>query len=217
MHTTKTLSWLIALILTLSPLAPPMLAQDTEDRIVLELTGEVINLAPSGSAPLGSSHQFGYLAFVKGIDLVFTDTNPANQNETTALFTFFTDVQTTRVTTHGPFTITIREGTTTLYLNTPPLSFSNPDSFRSGTPIQTSTIRQQVIVDNVEKTFTVTNLNTITNTSSFTLNGATLQIGTVGQEFRTSLQGVLFVRGGGTPPPTGHFAGYAVGVFKNSE
>jgi hypothetical protein len=159
MHTTKGLSWLIALILTLSPLAPPTLAHDTdEDRIALELTGEVINQAATGSAPLGSSQQFGYLAFVKGIDLVFTDTNPANQNETTALFTFFTDVQTTRVTTHGPFTITIREGTTTLYLNTPPSSFSNPDSFRSGTPIQTSTIRQQVIVDNVEKTFTVTNL-----------------------------------------------------------
>lgn len=52
-------------------------------QIAFELTGQVDN---SGSpAPLGSSTQFGYLAFVNGIPSVYTDSNPANQNEHTAI------------------------------------------------------------------------------------------------------------------------------------
>ncbi len=186
--------------------------QMTPGQVVLEVTGEVNNFAATSSAPLGSSQQFGYLAYVRGVDSIFTSSNPAAQNETTAEFTFFTDVNTTRVTTHGPFSIIIREGTTTVYQNTSPANFTIPDSFRTGTPIMTSEIRQQVIVDTVEKTFTVENMNTITSTSRFDLNGESLEIGKRGESFRTTLQGVLFVRSGGTPPPTGHFAGYAVGV-----
>jgi hypothetical protein len=198
-------------------LNPPVLADDLaprilhmqEGQVMLEVVGEVIN---SGTpAPLGSSNQFGYVSFLNGVDAIFSG-SPANQ--TTARITFFTEATTTRMTSHGPFSIVLREGTTTLYLNSSPADFSTPDSFRSGTPIQVSTMRQQVIVDTVEKTFTVVNLNTITSASQFLLDGQTLQIGTPGEAFRTSLQGVLFVRGGGTPPPSGHFAGYAVGVQK---
>ena len=208
---------LSALLLGFATANPPVLADDEdrdvriihmqEGQVVLEVIGEVIN---SGTpAPLGSSNQFGYVSFLKGVDAIFSGT-PAN--ETTARITFFTEVTTTRVTSHGPFSIVLREGTTTIFLNSSPASFSTPDSFRSGTPIQVSTIRQQVILDTVEKTFTVVNLNTITSASPFSLDGPMLQIGKSGEVFRTSLQGVLFVRSGGTPPPTGHFAGYAVGV-----
>ena len=175
----------------------------------LEVVGQVIN---SGApAPLGSSIQFGYVSFLHGVDGIFSG-SPAD--ETTARITFFTEVNTTRVTSHGPFSIVLREGTTTLYLNSSPANFSIPDSFRSGTPIQVSTIHQQVIVDTVERTFSVVNLNTITSALNFLFDGSRLQIGKTGGVFRTSLQGVLFVRSGATPPPTGHFAGYAVGVEK---
>jgi hypothetical protein len=58
----------------------------------------VNNLAATPDAPLGSSQQFGYVSNLEGIDGVFTDPSPANQNETTAMLTFFTDVKTTRVT-----------------------------------------------------------------------------------------------------------------------
>lgn len=181
-------------------------------QVVLEVTGEVNNLAATSAEPLGSSQQFGYLPYLRGVDSIFNDTNPANQNETTAEFTFFTEVTTTRITLHGPLSIVIREGTTTVYRNNSPADFATPDSFRSGTPIMTSVIRQQVIVDTVEKTFTVESMNTITSSTPFDLNGHRLKIGKSGEGFRTTLQGVLFARSGGTPPPTGHFAGYAVGV-----
>ena len=193
----------------------PALASDSDHRnipmeggeVMLEVVGQVIN---SGApAPLGSSIQFGYVSFLKDVDAIFTG---SPQNETTARITFFTEVNTTRVTSHGPFSIVVREGTTTLYLNSSPANFGTPDSFRSGTPIQVSAIHQQVIVDTVEKTFAVANINTIASTSPFLLDGQMLEIGKHGQAFRTSLQGVLFTRSGGTPPPTGHFAGYAVGV-----
>ena len=185
-------------------------------RIALEVTGQVDN---SGTpAPLGSSTQFGYLSFVNGIPSIFTDSNPANQNEHTAVFTFVTQVDTERVTANaangGPFSIIIRTGTTTLYLASSGADFTDPASFESGTPIQVSGIRQQVIVDNSEKTFTVENLNTITSSMPFTLSGSRFQLGNVGEGFRTSLVGVLTVRSGATPPPTGYFGGYAVGVAR---
>ena len=176
-------------------------------QVALELVGQVNN---SGSpAPLGSSIQYGYVSALNGLDNVFSGTP---EDESTARFTFYTEVSTTRVTTHGPFSIVIREETTTLYLNSLSATFATPDSFRSGMPIQVSAIHQQVIVDTVEKTFTVVNINTIMSSWRFLLDGQMLKIGAPGEGFRTSLQGVLFVRSGGVPPPTGHFAGYAVGV-----
>jgi hypothetical protein len=180
---------------------------------LLEVVGEVNNLAGTPDAPLGSSQQFGYVSDLEGIDSVFTDPTPANQNETTAMLTFVTDVKTTRVTPHGPFSVVIREGTTTFYRNTAPANFTIPGSFQSGEPILSSTIRQQVILDTVEKTFTVVNLNTITRTRVFELGGETVRIGVPGDMFRTSLMGVLRARDG-VPPPTGHFAGSAVGIAR---
>ena len=180
---------------------------------VLEVVGEVNNFASTPDAPLGSSQQFGYVSDLEGIDSVFTDPTPANQNETTAMLTFFTDVKTIRVTPHGPFSVVIREGTTTFYRNTAPANFTIPGSFQSGEPILSSTIRQQVILDTVEKTFTVVNLNTIIRTGVFELGEETVRIGVPGDMFRTSLTGVLRARDG-VPPPTGHFAGSAVGIAR---
>ena len=67
--------------------------------------------------------------------------------------------------------ILARDGTTTIYLNSAPADFANPDSFRSGTPVQTSTLHQQAIVDTVTGAFTAVFDNTITWTDEFTING----------------------------------------------
>jgi len=184
---------------------------------VLDVIGQVNNFAATADAPLGSSQQFGYVSHLVGVDTVFADPSPAAQNETSALLTFFTDVKTTRVTANGPLTIIIREGTTTFYRNGAPASFSSPDSFQSGEPVMASTIRQQVILDSVEKTFTVVNVNTITGTKFFDLGDKPVRIGSRGDTIRTSLMGVLKIRDGGAPPPTGYFAGSGVGVSRHQD
>jgi hypothetical protein len=165
---------------------------------VLEYTGQVTN---SG---LGSV-QVGYLNSVKGVNNVFSG---ATQDETTALFTFYTTVNTTRNVLNGTMRLVDREGTTTIYLSKGPSDFTNLDSFRSGTPIQTSAIRQQVVVDTVTNGFTASNFNVVNSVSPFTLNGANFQLGVPGETFRTSLLGHLTT----TAPPSGYFAGLATGT-----
>ena len=209
MLSTKAISPLLALAICASPCfaSEPTEIPFNSSQIIRETIGQVNN---SGS----NSMQFGYAARVSGIDNAFSTNAATDQNESTARFTFYTEVVNLRVTTNGPLTIIVREGTTTLYLNSSPASFGSPDSFRSGTPIQTSVIHQQVIVDTFEKTFTVVNSNTITSTERFWLDGTEYELGDVGQIFKTRLVGVLTVRDGSTPPPTGYFSGYSEGVKK---
>jgi len=173
------------------------------DNLVFEFVGQVTNFA--APAPLGSSQQFGYLTAVQGIDNVFVG---SPHNEATAVLTFFNEATTTESFSDGPLRIIDRDGTTTIYLNTAPASFANPDSFRSGIPVQTSTLHQQAVVDTLGGTFTAVFSNTISSTSAFTINGATFRFGQRGQAWRATVTGQL----NATPPPTGHFAGYAVGA-----
>lgn len=209
MQSSKAIGTLLALTICACPCfaSGPTEIPFNSGRIVLEAVGQVNN---SGS----NSVQFGYASKVAGIGNAFSTNAAADQNESTARFTFYTEVVNLRVTTNGPLTIIVRKGTTTLYLNSSPASFGSPDSFRSGTPIQTSVIHQQVIVDTVEKTFTVVNSNTITSTDRFWVDGTEFELGDVGQIFKTRLVGVLKVRDGSTPPPTGYFSGYSEGVKK---
>lgn len=176
--------------------------------VAFEIVGEVNNSAP-GIVP-ATSEIFGYLSKVEGIDQVFSDSDPTHQNESTALITFDTDATTIRVTAHGPFRIIDRDGTTTMYLNNGPSNFSDPSTFRQGTPIQVSSFHQQVIVDTVESTFTVVNTNTVTSSSRFVIGSTNYLLFEPGQNLRTTLQGVLSTRNAGSPPPTGFFSGYAV-------
>jgi hypothetical protein len=162
----------------------------------LEYTGQVTN---SGIASI----QVGYFSYVKGIGNAFSG---MPQDESTAMFTFYTSVNTTRNVLNGSIRLVVREGTTTIYLAKGASDFINPDSFRSGTPIQSSSMRQQVLVDTVTGGFTVSNYNVINSATSFTLNGVTYQLGAPGQSFRTSLTGHLTA----TAPPSGYFGGYAV-------
>ncbi len=175
-----------------------------QGKIAFEFVGQATNFPPAPSAPLGSAHQYGFLTMVRGIDNVFTG---SPHNETTAVFTFFNEATTTESITNGPLRIVDRNGTTTIYLNTAPASFANPDSFRSGIPVLTSTLHQQA-VNTPDGTFTTVFANTVSATSAFAMNGARFTLGQTGQAFRAAVTG----QSNATPPPNAHFGGYAVGV-----
>jgi hypothetical protein len=175
-------------------------------QVFSESIGQGINLTPSSGA------QFGYFSHVTGLDTLFAGTT---ENETTALFTFYQEFPIQRVAVNGPLRVVTREGTTTVYLNAAPGgNFSNPDSFRAGAPIQTSVVRQQVVIDTVTSVFTVVNQDTITSTSVFSINGGKYQLGKVGDVLRTTRTGHLNSPG---LSPAGWFAGYSVGAEKSKK
>ena len=178
-----------------------------EDQVVLEWVGQVTNFPATPDAPLGTSEQYGYFTDIRGIASPF---GAGAQNETTARFMFFNEVTTTRVASNGPLRIIDREGTTTIYLAGAGASFTDPSSFRAGTPIQSSAIHQQVVVDTTSGVFTVVFLNSITSTSPFELDGEEYQLGRERQMFRTTLTGHL----NSPAPPNGQFGGYSVGVSR---
>jgi hypothetical protein len=159
-------------------------------QILMGFVGQVINGTPAPA----SSNQFGNLQGVVGVD-------PSLQ------FTFYTEATTVKAVVNGPLRIVDRTGTTTIYLASAPGDFSNPDSFRSGTPVQVSTLQQQVIVDTSTGAFSVMNINSITTATEFLSGNNEVQLGKAGQSFRTVLNGQLNAPG---MLPTGWFGGYAV-------
>src|SRR5713226_497977 len=117
---------------------------------MFEFVGQVKNFPPAGPGLPPTSIQYGYLSHIQGLtdDQIYLSGGP--QNETNALFTFYNDSITEKVTNHGSLKIVIREGTTTIYHNPVgggDLTTPNPNSFRQGTPVLTSKWRHQVIVD----------------------------------------------------------------------
>jgi len=180
----------------------PVLIPISEDHPSLEFVGQFIN---SGT----SSQQFGYLSNIRGLNRIFTGTT---QNETTAMFTFFTQATTVSTITNGSVRVVHRVGTTTIYFNPNPAGdFNNPSSFQQGTPISVSNYGQQVVVDLVTGSFTTAHLNDITATTPFWLNRVQYQLGQVGRSFRTHYLGHANSPG---LLPSGWFGGYAVGVDK---
>jgi len=180
----------------------PVLVPISEDRPSLEFVGQFIN---SGT----SSQQFGYLSNIRGLNQIFTG---MPQNETTAMFTFYTQATTVSTITNGSVRVVHRVGTTTIYFNPNPAGdFNNPSSFQQGTPISVSNYSQQVVVDLATGSFTTAHLNDITATTPFWLNGAQYQLGQVGRSFRTHYLGHVNSPG---LLPSGWFGGYAVGLDK---
>jgi hypothetical protein len=183
--------WLAVLALAAVFASAPLWADDVfRGQILMEYVGQVIN----GTLTPASSNQFGNLQAVSGLD-------PSLQ------FTFYTQAMTAKAVPNGPLRIVDRTGTTTIYLTSAPGDFSNPDSFRSGAPVQVSTLRQQVIVDTSTGAFTVVNINTITAAEEFLSDGDDVQLGKAGQSFRSVLNGHLNAPG---MSPTGWFGGYAI-------
>jgi hypothetical protein len=83
--------------------------------------------------------------------------------------------------------------------------FSGPDTFRDGTPVLVAGLRQQVIVDSITGSFSALNLNAIMSTSPFPASDGQLQLGDVGQRFKTILNGHL-----SSPAPSAYMAGYTL-------
>src|SRR5256885_17266248 len=82
-----------------------------------------------------------------------------------AKFGFFTRATTTREITNGPLVVITREGVTRISFTPCPLclsprvGISNDDLSLPVFLIQTSTLRQQVIIDNDTRSFSAVNLN----------------------------------------------------------
>jgi hypothetical protein len=182
--------WLVVVLVAVLASAPLRADGVFGAQILMEYVGQVIN----GSPTPASSNQFGNLQAVSGVD-------------PSLYFTFYTQAETVKSVANGPLRIVDRIGTTTIYLSSAAGDFSNPDSFRSGTPVQVSTLRQQVIVDTSTGAFNVVNINTITSVTEFWSGRDEVQLGEVGQSFRTVLNGHLNTPG---MSPTGWFGGYAV-------
>jgi hypothetical protein len=200
----------LAAVFTLATMSVPVFPQSKSSNavgdVVFELVGQVVNPSPT------TSFQYGYLSYVNAISGLEPAFNPGPQNETTALFTFFSDISTVeRVIINGPLRIINRVGTTTIYLDTTPNGdFANPDSFRDGLPVQTSELRLQFILDTLTGSFTVTSVNTITSGGFFHLGDHNILLGKAGQKFRTT-----FIGHPNTPgPPAAYLAGFAVGDLK---
>ena len=182
-------------------------------QVMLEFVGQMVE-APT---VVPGSNQVGFLSFIRGLKAIFmTDSPPFDK--TTAKFGFVTRATTTREIANGPLVVITREGVTRISFTpcpwclSPSVGIINPSLSIPVFLIQTSTLRQQVIIDNDTRSFSVVNINTITETRPFDLGGTQFQLGKVGQIFRTSLAGQLDpVR-----QTEGHFAGHAVGVANSS-
>ena len=170
--------------------------------IALEIVGQVQNVP---ATPL--SNQYGYVSAISGIDSVFSS---STHNEGTALFTFYTEAHTDSVINNGKLRIVDRTGTTTIYFDEAPNgNFNDPNTFRDGRPILTMTLKQQVILDVVEGTFTTVNVNAVNEASSFLIGGDKFQLGGEHDQFRTLING----RTNDTGTPAGFvIAGYIVPI-----
>jgi hypothetical protein len=172
------------------------------DQIGAELVGQVAN--PSAS----QSIQYGYLSLVEGMPRISTQSGPVT--ETTALLTFYSDTTTDSVTNNGPMRTIDRTGTITIYYNDSGNStFSNPDSFRTGTPILVATLHHQVVIDTITGSFVTTFENTITNTSLFQVDNMTYRLGKPGRIVRINVFGHLNAQA----PPAAYIMGFVSGAF----
>jgi hypothetical protein len=174
--------------------------------VAFELIGQVLNVPMTPN-----SDQYGYLSFIDGIDSIFTATP---HDEKTARFTFYTEALTTQAINNGKLRIVDRTGTTKIYLDDAPNGdFAHPATFADGTLILTMSLKQQVILDLVENTFTTVNINTVTSASTFAADEERIRLGNVGDQFRTFISG----RGNDTGTPAGFvIAGYAVPIAKSA-
>jgi hypothetical protein len=161
------------------------------DQPTLEVIGQVTNFATTPP----TSQQIGRVTWIRGIGFVSN-------------VTFFTQATVINANVVGGIRSVIRTGVTTFYLVSSPPDFSNPDSFKSDHPILVSTLRQQVVVNDTNPSFSVVNVNNTTSVAPFAINGTSFVLNPARRSFRTHLSGAV----NATPPPTGWFGGYIVGI-----
>jgi hypothetical protein len=167
----------------------------------LEFVGQFENSPPSVTPP--THVHYGYLSYVRGLSVF----RAAEQNEKTALFTFYADAATPRVIPNGPLRIVTRIGTLTIYRDPSTNGdFARPTTFKDGTPVLVARFRQQVVTDTVTGSLTTFHQNTIVSTRAFPAGRHNVRLGRVGQRFQTIFSGHVTMPG----PPSGYFGGYAV-------
>ena len=138
--------------------------EESAQQIGYEIVGQVLNPSPQQSL------QYGYLNFIKGLDRI-TTTAGAAVSEATALFTFYNDTATERVINNGPVRVIDRTGTGTIFFDSGNADFTNPDTFRKGIPVQSFTLRHQVVIDTSTGYFTGTFDITIKSAKTFQIDG----------------------------------------------
>jgi hypothetical protein len=187
-------------LLLVAPCLPAQSGQPSSPLIGYEVVGQVLNPSPQQSL------QYGYLNFVRGLDRITTSAG-APVSESTALLTFFNDTTTERVINNGPIRVVDRTGTGAIYFGSGNATFANPDTFRLGTPVQSFTLRHQVVIDTSTGYFTTTFEMTITSVESFQIDGTSYRLGHPGRVYRLSVSGKLASPG----PPSAYIAGAADG------
>jgi len=165
-----------------------------------EFVGQVLN--PSAT----QSIQYGYLNSIAGLDTVATQSGAVS--EATALLTFYNDTATQLVINNGPIRVIDRTGSSTIYFNAAGGGdFTNADTFRAGKPVQTCTLRHQVVIDTSTGYFTASFEMTITSARVFQVNGAGYLLGRPGEVYHWNVYGKLTTQG----PPAAQIAGFATG------
>jgi hypothetical protein len=187
-------------LLLVAPCLRAQGGQPSSPQIGYEVVGQVLN--PSAQ----QSFQYGYLNLVPGIDRITTSAG-AVVSESTALLTFFCDTTTDRVINNGPIRMVDRTGTGAIYFGSGNSTFADPDTFRSGTPIQGFTLRHQVVIDTSTGYFTTTFEITITSVQGFQIDGRTYRLGHPGRVYRLNVSGKLAA----PAPPSAYIAGAADG------
>ncbi len=165
-----------------------------------EFVGQVLNASTTQSL------QYGYLNSVPGLNAVSTTGGPVS--EANALLNFYNDTTTQQVINNGPIRVVDRTGTATIFFSgSGGGDFTNPDTFRAGNPIQTCTLRHQVIIDTSSGYFTASFEMTITSVRVFQINGSGYVLGKPGEVYHWSVYGKLTQQG----PPSAQIAGFASG------
>jgi hypothetical protein len=144
------------------------------------------------------------LNFVRGLDRITTSGSVVSES---ALFTFFNDTATESVINNGPIRVIDRTGTGTIYFGSGGADFTNPDTFRNGTPVQTYTLRHQVVIDTSTGYFTTSFEITITSADNFQIDGKTYRLSHPAGVYRLVVAGTLTQQG----PPAAYIAGAADG------
>jgi hypothetical protein len=187
-------------LLLLAPGLRAQSGQPSSPLIGYEIVGQVLN--PSAQQSL----QYGYLNFVRGLDRITTSAG-AVISESTALLTFSTDTATERVINNGPIRVVDRTGTGAIYFGSGNATFADPDTFRVGTPVQSFTLRHQVVIDTSTGYFTATFEITIKSVESFQIDGTIHRLGQPGRVYRLNVSGRLT----SLAPPSAYIAGAADG------
>jgi hypothetical protein len=195
----------MALVGAAAGVGRPVAARDSAapNTITAELIGQVLNPSPAVGA------QYGYVSYLKGVEISAITAPGATMSEQSALLTFYSHTNTDRVINNGTIRVIDRSGEVTFYVNQAPAgNFGLPETFRQGTEVMAAALRHQVIVDTVTGAFTAHFDCTIARIDPFNLGGARYQFGKPGDHFEITVQGRL-----NTPaPPSGYMAGFITGL-----